>query len=86
MGVAIGGIILMSINIVALLMVSDADMQLQMEEIIEMGVSSFEGMSVQQFRTVMVFSVGLGTIFIVLASFAIGLAGGYVGGNLGKGK
>jgi len=86
LGAAIGGLLLMSISVVSILIMPDAALQEQMAQIAEYGGRFFEGMSLQEYKSFLTFSMVFGALFLALINFAIGLAGGFVGSKLAKNK
>ena len=86
LGAAIGGLVLMVYSAGALLFMTDAAWQLQMNELAELGVEFFANMSLADYKSMVIASVVFGAVFIAVINFAIGLAGGFVGSKLVKKK
>ena len=86
MGAAIGGLLLMVFSASALLLMTDAAWQGQMNELADYGVEFFATMSLADYKSMVIFSVVFGAVFLAVLNFAIGLAGGFVGSKLVKKK
>ena len=86
LGAAIGGLVLMLFSAGALLLMTDAAWQNQMNELADYGVEFFATMSLANYKSMVIASVVFGAIFIAVLNFAIGLAGGFVGSKLVKKK
>ena len=86
LGAAIGGLVLMVFSAGALLLMTDAAWQLQMDELAEYGVGFFATMSLADYKSMVIASVVFGAVFVAILNFAIGLAGGFVGSKLVKKK
>jgi len=82
LGAAIGGLVLMALSAGALLLMTDATWQEQMNELAEYGVEFFANMSLAEYKSMIFFSVIFGAVFLAVLNFAIGLAGGFVGSRL----
>ena len=76
----------MTISVVSILILPDAALQEQMVQIADYGGAIFEGMGVQEYKSLIVFSVVFGALFLALINFALGLAGGFLGSKLAKVK
>ncbi len=85
-GAAIGSLALMALSACALLLMADSAWQAQMDEVAEYGVDFFADMSLAEYKSMILFSVIFGAVFIGILNFAIGLAGGFVGSSLAKKK
>ena len=86
LGAAIGGIVLMLFSAGALLLMTDAAWQNQMNELADYGVGFFTTMSLADYKSMVIASVVFGAIFVAVLNFAIGLAGGFIGSKLVKKK
>ena len=86
LGAAIGGLVLMLFSAGALLLMTDAGWQAQMDELADYGVEFFATMSLADYKSIVITSVIFGAIFVAVLNFAIGLAGGFVGSKLVKKK
>ncbi len=86
LGAAIGGLVLMLFSTGALLLMTDAAWQTQMDELADYGVEFFATMSLADYKSMVIASVIFSSIFIAVLNFAIGLAGGFVGSKLVKKK
>ncbi len=82
LGAAIGGFVLMAFSAGALLLMTDAAWQEQINQLAEYGVGFFAGMSLADYKSMVIFSTIFGAIFLAILNFAIGLAGGFVGSKL----
>ncbi len=85
-GAAIGGLALMALSAGALLLMTDAAWQAQMNQLAEYGVEFFADMSLAEYKSVVVLSAIIGMVFLAILNFAIGLAGGFAGSRLVKKK
>ncbi len=86
LGAAIGILVVMLFSAGALLLMTDAAWQLQMDELADYGVEFFATMSLADYKSLVITSVVFGAIFMAVLNFAIGLAGGFVGSKLVKKK
>ena len=86
MGAAIGGLALMAFSAGELLLMTDAAWLEQMAELAKYGVELFATMSLADYKSMVLFSVIFGAVFLAVLNFAIGLAGGFVGSKLAKKK
>ncbi len=86
LGAAIGGLILMGLSAGALLLMTDAAWQIQMDELAELGIEFFTTMSLADYKSMVIFSVIIGTVFLAILNFAIGIAGSFIGSKLVKKK
>ena len=86
LGAAIGGLALMAFSTGSILLMTDAAWQAQMKELAGYGVEFFATMSLADYKSMVVFSVIFGAVFLAILNFAIGLAGGFVGSKLVKKK
>ncbi|MBN1940560.1 MAG: hypothetical protein JW772_00090 [Candidatus Diapherotrites archaeon] len=85
-GAAIGVLALMLLSAGSLLLLSDAAWQEQMNEVIAQGGDFFATLSLEEYKSIIIFSVGFGAFFLAVINFAIGLAGGFVGSKTVKRK
>jgi len=85
-GAAVGGLALMSLSLASMLLMTDVAWQSQLAEAAKYGGTFFADMTLQDFKSMVLFSVVLGAIFIAIMNFAIGLLGGLIGSKLALGK
>ena len=86
LGAAIGGLALMLFSAGALLFMTNAAWQVQMDEVAKYGVGFFADMSLEAYKSMVIASVIFGAVFIAVLNFAIGLAGRFAGSKIVKKK
>lgn len=84
LGAAIGGLILMAFSAVSLLLMTDAAWQAQIDKLAQYGVKFFANLPLAEYKSLIIFSVIFGAVFIAILNFGIGLAGGFIGSKLAK--
>ncbi len=82
LGAAIGAIILMLFSFVSFILTPDSVLQAQMAKVSDYGIDFFTNMSLPEYRSMLMFSIAFGAVFLGLMNFAIGLAGGFVGSRI----
>ncbi len=81
-GTAIAGIIMIGIPAIFLLALDDSGWQGQLDEIGEAlgeDMAIFKDMTVDEFKSFTMLSLGLGMVFTAIMNFAFGLIGGFLG-------
>lgn len=78
-GALLGGVLLTLFSLAQLMLLDDASLLAQIQEVQSIGVNIFEGMNAADIKSFLVTTTAIGIVFIALINGALGLAGGFVG-------